>query len=103
MQKVIKLVCLFLIYFLFILRFFTNVFVGNPFMAILLGILFLLLGIVERKGNETMSKMYFGVSGLVFLLAVLMILFPDAPLFSEALLTGAYVSDQLPNQAAFLI
>jgi hypothetical protein len=67
MQKVIKLVCLSLIYFLFILRFFTNVFVGNPIIAILLGILFLLLGIVERKKNNSKSKMYFGVSGCPFI------------------------------------
>ncbi|SMQ78010.1 hypothetical protein SAMN05444673_3190 [Bacillus sp. OV166] len=86
MQKVIKVVCLSLIYLLFILRFFTNVFVGNPIIAILLGILFLLLAIVERKQNNAKYKMYLGVSGIVFLLAVFMILFPGAPLFSKGLL-----------------
>ncbi|MGF6949840.1 uncharacterized membrane protein HdeD (DUF308 family) [Neobacillus sp. B4I6] len=86
MQKIIKVVCLSLIYLLFILRFFTNVFVGNPIIAMLLGILFLLIGIVERKQNNAMSKVYMGVSGIVFLLAVFMLLFPHSPLFSKGLL-----------------
>jgi hypothetical protein len=73
---------LFVIYF----TFFTNVFVGNPIIAILLGILFLLLGIVERKQNNANSKVYMGVSVIVFLLAVFMLLFPHSPLFSKGLL-----------------
>jgi hypothetical protein len=83
MRKVIKVVCLSLIGLLFIFSLFTNAFVGNPIVTALIGIIFLLLGFVELQQNKGMAKVYMWVSGIVFLLAIFMLLFPDTPFFNK--------------------
>ncbi len=80
MRKVVKIVCFSLMYILFIASFFTNAIIGNPITVMVLGLLSLLIGIVELKQAGIMAKVYMAVSGILFLLAIVMLLLPDVPI-----------------------